>query len=178
MNKRKRDGNKKRQEKEEATMRKRKRKGNKNNSDSPAWFCPHCLESETSDDKVWMECDQCQFWYHASCVGYNEQSTSALASVTFVCMPNMRQRQRRYEQLSIEQDSVALKLFCKLRFLHPFIYYIVPYTQWRNCPGVVAEQPRWWRNSPVLQLLLNNATTTKYLCYKIVYTAVICRIER
>ena len=86
----------KRQEKEEATMSKRKRDGNKNNSDSPAWFCPYCLESERSDDKVWMECDQCQFWYHARFVCWLQRTVDIGTGVRNLRLPNMRERQRRY----------------------------------------------------------------------------------
>ena len=75
----------KREEKETAATNKRKRSSEKRTADSTAWFCPYCLEPEENDNKVWMECDQCQFWYHATCAGYNEQSASQLMAVTFIC---------------------------------------------------------------------------------------------
>ena len=48
-----------RQEKEEAKTAKRKRGANQESV--PEWFCPYCLKQEKSDNKLWVECDQCQF---------------------------------------------------------------------------------------------------------------------
>ena len=62
--------------------------------------------------------------YQGSCVGYNEQSTSALASVT-----SSAQYPRETTTLCVvkqRRDFVTLTLFSKLRFLHPFILYIIP----------------------------------------------------
>ena len=66
----------KRQEKENAASNKRKRNANKPTTDSTVWFCPYCFQLEkNNDNKVWLECDQYQFWYHADCAGYSDQST-------------------------------------------------------------------------------------------------------
>ena len=74
----------KREEKETAVSSKRKRSSEKRTADSTAWFCPYFLEPEENDNKVCIEYDQCQFWYHATCAGYNEQSAFQLLSVAFI----------------------------------------------------------------------------------------------
>ena len=73
----------KRQEKEEAKSTKRKRGASQGSV--PGWFCPYCLKQEKNDNKFWLECDQCQFWYHSICTGYSEHSALQLIALTFIC---------------------------------------------------------------------------------------------
>ena len=43
--------------------------------------CEYVYEDETEEEEVWIQCDQCQVWYHVGCVNI---SASKLPD-SFVC---------------------------------------------------------------------------------------------
>ena len=48
--------------------------------------CPTCLIPENpSDGAVWVECEVCQHWYHATCADLDGYSKEELQHHTFVC---------------------------------------------------------------------------------------------
>ena len=52
--------------------------------DIPEWYCTQCLLPHSTEG-LWVECDGCQWWYHASCAGYGGWNERELQSETFVC---------------------------------------------------------------------------------------------
>ena len=46
--------------------------------------CPACNGPYDSDDRIWIQCEGCQVWYHASCSVYDGY-TEELENETFVC---------------------------------------------------------------------------------------------
>ena len=38
------------------------------------YFCGVCDIKCGTDDKIWIECEQCSIWYHLECVNINKQS--------------------------------------------------------------------------------------------------------
>ena len=49
--------------------------------DDGDYFCGVCDIKYGTDDKIWIECEQCSIWFHLECVKINKQSIPDV----FVC---------------------------------------------------------------------------------------------
>ena len=43
-------------------------------------------EEETDALEIWVDCNNCGGWFHATCIGYDEYTIEELADVSYTCL--------------------------------------------------------------------------------------------
>ena len=82
--KNKRAEERKRKQNEKQTSSKKPKRSSTVSRDAPI-VCPVCLIPEDSDGELWVECESCQQWYHASCAHLDGYTQRELKHHIFLC---------------------------------------------------------------------------------------------
>ena len=81
-------GSKKNKEKRKATsdeQRKSKRQKRTKFNENTCRVCGNVWEAETEEVEVWVNCQSCTGWYHASCVGVDEEEAEETDYICDLC---------------------------------------------------------------------------------------------
>ena len=66
------------------SCRKRKRMAETNWEE----ICGVCMEEwsdETNEEQLWIECESCNSWFYAACVGHSDKDTEELLTISYTC---------------------------------------------------------------------------------------------